>query len=427
MKVLVVGSAVSGRAALRLLEREGHEVLLFDHDPEAAPDLRADHLVHAGGWKPAFLAGVELVVPSPGVPEHSAPIVDAVRAGITVWSELELAARRISAPLVAVTGTNGKTTVTRVAADMLAAGGRRVVAVGNIGEPLCDAVGAEWDVLVVEASSFQLRFIDTFHPATAVLLNVAPDHLDWHGSFEAYLAAKARIFENQTPGDLLIFDADDPGAQRAVRGASSRRYPVSGTRRPSDGSGPQGNVLWVGDVAVELGAMRVTDPSYLVDLAAAGVAALEMGGDAGAVAEVARNFLPGRHRRELIGEWGGVAWVNDSKATNPHAALASIRAYPSVVLIAGGRNKGLDVAPIVAEPSVRYVIGLGEEGPVLVEAAREGALAADMAEAVALADRIARRGDTVLLAPGCASFDMYRSYGERGDDFIAIVRGHKEE
>jgi UDP-N-acetylmuramoylalanine--D-glutamate ligase len=147
-----------------------------------------------------------------------------------------------------------------------------------------------------------------------------------------------------------------------------------------------------------------------------------MGADTEAVNRTIEAFRPGRHRRDPVGEWSGVAWVNDSKATNPHAALASIRAYPSVVLIAGGRNKDLEVLPIVAEPSVRYVIGLGEEGRSLVDAARDGVLVADMVEAVAAADSVARSGDTVLLAPGCTSFDMYGSYCERGDHFEAVVR-----
>jgi UDP-N-acetylmuramoylalanine--D-glutamate ligase len=422
MRVLVVGLAVSGRAALRLLEGRGHEVVVYDRDPDVAADLADEREVHRGEWDPALLGGVELVVPSPGVPEHGPPIAAALRLGIPVWSELELAAQHLDVPLVAVTATNGKTTITRVAADMLAASGKHVAAVGNIGEPLCDVVGGDWDVLVVEASSFQLRFIETFHAQTAVLLNVAPDHLDWHGDFDAYLGAKARIHENQTPGDAIVFDADDDGATRAVSGAPSRRIPVSGTHRPLGGSGLESGKLWMGDAAVDIDALTVSDPAYLVDLAAAGMAALEMGADPAALVRIARAFRPGKHRREPVGEWSGVTWVNDSKATNPHAAVASIRAYRSVVLVAGGRNKDLDVAAIAREPSVRYVIGLGEEGPAVVAAAAEGELVGDMAQAVAVADRVARAGDTVLLAPGCASFDMYGSYGERGDHFADLVR-----
>lgn len=425
MRVLLIGAAVSGRAALRLLEGEGHEVVLYDADPAAVEGLGEGRRAHGGAWDPALLAGVDLVVTSPGVPEHSAPLQAALGAGITVWGELELAARHLTAPLLAVTATNGKTTITQMAVAMLQASGLRAAAVGNIGVPLTDAVGGEWDALVVEASSFQLRFTEAFHPRAAVLLNVAPDHLDWHGDFTAYLEAKARIHRNQGPGDLLVFDADDPGAQRAVAGARSRLLPVSGHHRPAGGSGPEAGRLWLGEVSLDLGE-RASDPIFVVDAAAAGSAALEVGATPEGVEAALRSFRSPHHRREEVGRWGGVAWVDDSKATNPHAAVAAIRAYGSVVLIAGGRNKGLDVASITAEPGLRHVIGIGEAGPEMVAAARAGTMVGSLEEAVALADRLARPGDTVLLAPGCASFDMFRSYAHRGEEFAAAVRRLKE-
>jgi len=378
-----------------------------------------------GEWDRALLEGIDLVVPSPGIPEHAAPIRDALAAGIDVISELELAASRLTVPYAAVTATNGKTTVTQLAADMLTASGLKAGAVGNIGEPLCDAVGEPWDALVIEASSFQLRFIDVFHPGAAVLLNVAPDHLDWHGSFEAYRDAKAQIHRNQSPEDLLVYDEDDEGAAAAIRGAAARLVPVSGRRR-ADGGGPESGKLWMGDVGVDAAALATDDPAFFADLAAAGVIALEMGASRDGVAEGALGFSPGRHRREVVGSWDGVTWIDDSKATNPHAAMAAVRAYPSVVLIAGGRNKDLEVAPVALEPAVRHVVTLGEEGPAILSAARRGTPAADMADAVAIADRVAEPGDTVLLAPGCASFDMYESYGERGDHFAALVLARKE-
>jgi UDP-N-acetylmuramoylalanine--D-glutamate ligase len=287
-------------------------------------------------------------------------------------------------------------------------------------------VGSDWDALVVEASSFQLRFIETFHPRAAVLLNVAPDHLDWHGSFEAYMAAKSRIFENQSPGDLLVFDADDAGARKAVLGARSHLMEVSGSRRPVGGAGPEGGRLWLGELAVDLEELAVSDPAFLVDAAAAGMAALEVGGTPEGVAGALRRFRPGRHRREVVGTWNGVTWIDDSKATNPHAAIAAIRAYPSVILVAGGRNKGLAVDAVAREPNLRHVIGIGEAGPGMVAASAAGTAVEDMEAAVALADRLARPGDTVLLAPGCASFDMFHSYAHRGDVFAESVRHRKE-
>ena len=426
MKVLVVGAAVSGRAALRLLEADGHEAVVYDADPAALEGLGEGRRAHGGAWDPVLLAGIDLVVVSPGVPEHAPPLRAALDAGVTVWGELELAARHLAVPLLAVTATNGKTTITQMAVAMLQASGLRAAAVGNIGVPLTEAVGGDWDALVVEASSFQLRFIDSFHPRAAVLLNVAPDHLDWHGGFEAYLAAKAGIHRNQGPGDLLVYDADDPGAQRAVAGARARLLAVSGQRRPAGGSGPEGGRLWLGEVPVDLGEGAAADPIFVVDAAAAGSAALEVGATPEGVTAALGAFRPPRHRREVVGRWDGVTWVDDSKATNPHAAVAAIRAYGPVVLIAGGRNKGLDVAAICAEPGLRHVIGLGEAGPEMVGAAAAGTLVGSMEEAVALADRLARPGDTVLLAPGCASFDMFRSYADRGEVFAAAVRRRKE-
>lgn len=426
MRVLVVGAAVSGRAALRLLEREGHDVVVYDAEPAAVADLAAERRVFGGEWDGSLLSGVELVVTSPGVPPHAPPLADSCRAGIPVWGEFELASRHVSAPLLAVTATNGKTTITQMAHAMLSASGRRSAAVGNIGVPLSDAVGGDWDVLVVEASSFQLRFTESFHPVVAVLLNVAPDHLDWHGTFPAYLAAKARIHRNQGPRDLLILDDQDPGAREATAGARSRPWPVSGHRRPPGGSGPADGRLWLGEVAVSLEGVPSVDPIFLVDAAAAGTAALALGATPEGIAEALAGFRPPDHRRQVVGIWSGVTWVDDSKATNPHAVIAAVRSYPSVVLIAGGRNKGLDVAAIAAEPNLRHVIGIGEAGPEIAGAARAGTVVDGLEEAVALADRLAVAGDTVLLAPGCASFDMFRSYAHRGEVFAAAVHRRQE-
>lgn len=426
MKALVIGAAVSGRAATTLLRAGGETVILYDASPDAVTGVEADEVV-GGAWDPRLLDAVDLVVPSPGVPEHAAPIADALAAGKTVWSEIELAYRYLSGvPLAAVTGTNGKTTVTEIAATMLRASGRHAAPVGNIGDPLSAAVGGEWDALVVETSSFQLRFVDSFRADAAVLLNIAPDHLDWHLTMERYVAAKRRVLERQTAADIVVYDGDDPGAESAVTGAAARVVPVSGRRIPTGGWGVQGTDLVVEKVVVPLAAMRRSDPAFVVDVAAAAVVALHLGATETAVADVAVSATTGRHRREVVGSWDGVVWVDDSKATNPHAALAAIRSYPAVVLIAGGRAKGLDVAPLGHEGNVRQVIALGEAAPALVAARPDTRVAGTMVEAVAMADDAARSGDTVLLAPGCASFDMFDSYADRGDQFAAAVRHRKE-
>ena len=423
--MLVLGAAVSGAAAARLAKRKGHAVTVFDQRPGAGNSLLAEGIgVVSGRWDPDLLAGIELVVASPGVPLRAAPITDAREAGVPVWSEIEFAWRHLDVPVMAVTGTNGKTTVTEAATAMLASSGLAVAAVGNIGTALSSVVDEPYDLLVTEVSSFQLELTEKFHPQTAVLTNLAPDHLDWHPSFAAYAAAKARIFANQDRGDLLVFDSDDAGAREIVAGAPSRKHPVSGWRRPEGGSGPEGEWLHLPGTEVELSSLPSTDPIILVDLAAAGVAALDRGARPEAVVEICRRFRPGANRRQLVGEVDRIAFVNDSKATNPHAALASIRSFPSVVLIAGGLAKGLDVSPLATAENVRMLVAIGEAAPTLLAAAPEGraTVAASMVEAVEMAFGAARSGDTVLLAPGCASFDMFESYADRGAAFAAAVK-----
>jgi UDP-N-acetylmuramoylalanine--D-glutamate ligase len=421
----VLGAAVSGRAAARLANRLGHEVRVYDANPAAAASMTTEvEDVHSGLWVRELLDGIDLVVPSPGIPDHAPPIVDALDSGAIVWSELELATRNLDAPYVAVTGTNGKTTTVTAAADMLRESGLRSCAAGNIGQAVSDVVGEEWDVVVIEASSFQLRLTDAFHPRGAAILNVAPDHLDWHGSFAAYRDAKARIHRRQESEDLLVYDADDPGATEAAAGAGSRVVPMSGIERPPDGWGRDGKDLVVGSI-------RVTAPDvpagFALDLTAAAALAGHMGASQEAVAAVVKRFQPGEHRRALVGAWDEVAWVNDSKATNPHAVVASSSGLEQVVLIAGGRNKGLDLSPITSIAAVRHIVALGEAAEELQALAPDRTVVvSSMAAAIEQADALAVPGDTVLLAPGCASFDMFDSYEQRGEEFTRIVRAMKE-
>lgn len=421
MRALVVGLAVSGTAAAELLRSQGYDVVGYDATRSAIPPVSGIE-VHVGAWRPELLDDVDLVVPSPGVPESAAPIVAALSAGIPVWSELELGARRLRGTrVVAITGTNGKTTTTEMATAMLVASGVDAVAVGNIGDPISGSGAEGHEVVVVEASSFQLRFIESFAPDAAVLLNFAPDHLDWHATVEDYAAAKARVFEHMGETAPLVFDADDAGASDLVGRSRSHRVPVSGHRR-IDRSGPEGAAMWLAGVSVPMADLFDRDPAFLVDLAAAAEVASAVGATDAGIESAARSYRPGRHRREVVAVHDGVTWVNDSKATNPHAALAAIAAHPSVVLIAGGRAKGLEIGPLATAPSVRRVVAIGESAGIL-EAARPDVLTADsMEDAVELAAGLARPGDVVLLAPGCASFDMFDSYGHRGDVFVAAVR-----
>lgn len=424
IRTLILGGAVSGRAAAALAMRLGHDVLVYDRDDSAVDRLDLDVKFFGGPWDSRLLRDRDLVVTSPGIPQHAPPIIDSLNAGLDFISEMEFGYRHLGSPCVAVTGTNGKTTVTAAAAAMLEASGFDAIAAGNIGLALSDVAGAGHQVAVVEASSFQLQFVDRFHPEAAAILNIAPDHLDWHGSLDAYAAAKRRVGESQGPDDIIVYDADDAAASAAVDGLPARAIPVSGRRRPEGGNGPDGNVVHIGEVAVSRPAL---DNAFTMDLTAAATLAQHMGASAEAIEKVITGFTTETHRRTVIGEWDGVAWINDSKATNPHAALAAAAAYESVILIAGGRNKGLDLAPLAKAPSVRAVIALGEASEELAAASPSGRFhqADSLADAVARADALAAAGDTVLLAPGCASFDMFDDYRERGRVFTALVTERK--
>ncbi|NNF11222.1 MAG: UDP-N-acetylmuramoyl-L-alanine--D-glutamate ligase [Acidimicrobiia bacterium] len=425
MRTLVIGAGVSGLAAAGLAGDLGDEVLIFDRRPDAVAPVAIAYPTASGEWTADLLDRVDRVVVSPGVPEHAPEVRDALVAGIPIISEIELASTVAAAPIVAVTGTNGKTTVTRVLADMISAGGRRAVATGNIGTAFSTVAREEWDVFVTEVSSFQLRFIDRFHPRIAVLLNIAEDHLDWHGTLDAYIAAKANIFRNQDAGDVLIYGQDSDLAVSAIAEAAAELVPVSGFRVPAGGAGPDGSgAIITRHGPIPLGEWR--DPAFVLDLAAAASAALELGTDLEAVAGVVSAFTPGPHRRTVVGTWDGITWVDDSKATNPHAARAAVDAFASVVLIAGGRNKSLDLSTFLNRPSVRHVIAIGEAAGEIVSARQPAPVdqAATMEEAVAMAGRVAVPGDTVLLAPGCASFDMFDSYAARGDSFAAVALAH---
>lgn len=424
-RVLVLGAGVSGMAAARLASSKGMAVTVY---AETAPEGTVmDHGLATGEWDPVLLDGVDLVVTSPGFPERSTPIVETLERGLPVVSEIEFAFRSVQSPVVAVTGTNGKTTVTEATSAMLDASGVNAPATGNIGAPLSDFAGSTYDALVVEVSSFQLRFTEEFHPVAAAITNVAVDHLDWHGSPQAYRAAKARIYASQTPDDFLVYDTDDQGASSLAGDAPSELFPVSATHIPEGGGGVDGGTLHVGSIALDVADLASDDPTHLVNLACAAALALRVGATPDGVASGAIAYRPGAHRRTVVATDGGVTWVNDSKATNPHAAVASIRSHGPVILIAGGLAKGIDLTPLNQEQNVRLILGIGEAGPGLVEAAGErGRLAGTLEIAVEMAARVAEPGDTVLLAPGCASFDQFASYGARGDRFTELVEARVE-
>jgi UDP-N-acetylmuramoylalanine--D-glutamate ligase len=440
-RALVIGLAETGVAVARALRADSWDVTVVEDGP--SPSSRYAERVEAIRALGAELvetpddarirelvAGVELVVPSPLVrPSHPA-ITIALAQGIAVRSEIDLAAERSRVPIVAVTGTNGKTTVTTMVAAMLDASGVATIAAGNIGRPLIDAVSDDAEVIVAEVSSFQLAFAQqAFRPRVAVLLAITPDHLDWHGSFDDYADAKARIVARQTGDDLLVFDADDERAATIAALSPARRVGVSARPGAVDCFRVVDDVLVFPDgrplapVAVMSRALAHDRTNAL----AAAAAALELGASVDGIVAALRAYATMPHRVALVGEANGVRWYDDSKATNPDATRRAVSSFDSVVLLAGGRNKGLDLSVLAGAAShLRGVVAFGEAGPEIAAAfARSRTqieLVSNMHDAVDAARRLARPGDVVLLSPACASFDAYTGYAARGDDFAREVR-----
>ena len=446
----MVGLGVTGDAVLRWAHARGDAVVVVDDRPDAVTPARravADALgvpvvttpgvADLGGTDAdVLLRDIDLVIPSPGVPEGHPLLQAALRAGVPRRSEVDLAAEMLTAagrPLVAVTGTNGKTTVTELTVAMCRASGLDAVAAGNIGDPLLDEAAADTDRLVVaEVSSFQLALTTAaFRPRTAALLNLADDHLDWHRTFDAYARAKARVFRAQGPDDLLVSNADDPVVAALAAEAPGRT--VAFTVAPGAAAGYRvqvgatGPVLVTpdGEVLVAVDDLGSPAPHDLANALAAAALALDVGATRDGVRAALQTYAKGAHRMQAVADVDGVRFVDDSKATNVHAALAAIRSFSRVVLIAGGRNKGLDLTALrTAADHLVGVVAIGDAGAE-VEAAFRGVVpvtvAPSMGEAVAAARAYARAGDVVLLSPACASFDWYGSYAERGDDFAREV------
>jgi UDP-N-acetylmuramoylalanine--D-glutamate ligase len=440
VRTLVVGLAETGVAVTRRLRAEDADVVIVEDAPAATDRYRARvdavralaaELVEAPDADAAAALGasVDLVVPSPLVREDHPSIAAARRAGVPVRAEIDLAAERAAMPIVAVTGTNGKTTVTSLTTAMLEASGRRALAAGNIGRPLIDAVGDDVDAIVAEVSSFQLAFTEVFRPSVAVMMAITPDHLDWHGSFDAYVDAKARITARQTADDTFVYDADDDAATGIAARTAARAVPVSIRADARSGFRVEHDALIASDGA-EIATLRDMRRALLHDRTnalASAAAALAVGGTLDGARDALATYETMRHRVELIGEARGVQWYDDSKATNPDATLRALASFDSVVLLAGGRNKGLDLSVLTRARNLRAVVAFGEAGAEVAEAfTRDGAIpmvrVERMSDAVRVAGERAQAGDVVLLSPACASFDAYDNYGVRGDDFAAEVR-----
>ena len=382
-----------------------------------------------------LIAASDVIVPAPGVPEDHRVMGAARARGRRLASEIELAYQWEQdrpggpRPMLAVTGTDGKTTTTLWAVEMLAAAGCPSVAAGNTEIPLVTALDMDVDAFVVECTSFRLALTERFRGEAAAWLNLAPDHLNWHRSMDTYAAAKNSIFANQRPDDVAIGFARDAEVMRRLADAPARHVTFGG---PESDYRVEGDALIgpAGELAA-VATLRRHLPHDLTNGLAAAALVLESGlAGPDAVASGLATFAGPPHRIELVGEVDGVAWYNDSKATTPHAASVAIAGFDSVVLIAGGRNKGLDLSPMAAHRNrVRAVVAIGEAADVVADAFAGTTIlrASSMPDAVGVAGAAARPGDVVLLSPGCASFDWYPGggYEERGDHFRELVRSRE--
>jgi UDP-N-acetylmuramoylalanine--D-glutamate ligase len=437
----VVGFGVTGRAVTRALQTRGGDVLVIDDHPSPASRIAAESSAVELFDAPTraqlddLVGRVDALLPSPGVPDAH-PVFDAARdAGVPVLSEFDLAREWDDRPLVAVTGTDGKTTVTTMVTDMLVGSGRRARTVGNTDVPLVEAIDdPDVDVFVVEASSFRLGHTRRFEPAVATWLNFAPDHLDGHRSLADYEQAKSRIWSDLGPDlGVAVANADDPTVMAHVR--DGVRTMTFGIDRPAQFY-VDGGVLRAADGAALVAADELprSMPHDVANSLAASATALEGGASLDGVRHTLRTFRGLPHRVSLVGSWAGVSWFDDSKATTPQATLAAVRGLGRggrVVLVAGGQNKGLDLS-VLSSVADRLggVVAIGAAAKEISSAfdgRAEVAEAASMDEAVRIAAGFAQPGDDVVLSPACASFDWYADYAERGDDFAAAVRRWHEE
>jgi UDP-N-acetylmuramoylalanine--D-glutamate ligase len=428
-RVIVVGLGKSGIAAAELCLRKGARVLGTDSAPlEKLPSGLAELGIELalGGHDRVDFASADLVVVSPGVPGFAA-LERAEAAGVEVIGELDLACRFLSAPIVAIGGTNGKSTTTTLVGAVLAAAGRAAFVGGNLGTPAAEAQDRDWDAVVLEVSSFQLERAPRFRPHVSVLLNVTEDHLDRYPSFSAYADAKGNAFVNQGPDDVAIVpfgDMDCEEQARRGRGALLS-FGSAGDYYVEDGDVVEAR----SGERFELARAELYGAHNHANAAAAIAAVRALDVDAAAVRSGLAGFRPLPHRMALCAELSGVRFYDDSKGTNVGAAVTALLglAEPKGVLIAGGRDKHGSYAPLVEALRARgrAAVLLGEAAPRIFEAIG-GAVpvehAADMDDAVRRAFRLARPGDAVLLSPACSSFDMFKSYAERGDRFCAAVK-----
>jgi UDP-N-acetylmuramoylalanine--D-glutamate ligase len=438
-RALVVGVGKSGVAAARLLATHGAFVAIADDKDEASLADRLHGLAGVpqerflGGLREEAFRGRDLIVVSPGVPLSTPALAAARGRGVETIGEVELAARFVDEPLLGVTGTNGKSTTTALTAHLLQAAGKKVFAGGNLGDPLSNRVlqGGKLDATVCELSSYQLEGIAELRCAAATVLNVTPDHLDRYSSLDAYAAAKERIFQNQKPGDSAVLNLADArvAKMRTVPGVERRGFDPRGRNAQAAGSVRAKGILAVDGAEYDLRAKSLRGAHNAENALAALLLARHLGAPPWALQQGLDSYPGLPHRLEPIRTVDGVEWVNDSKATNVDSVEKSLSAFDQrVILIMGGRGKGAPYAPLrpLLQGRVSALLTIGEEAARIAEELGDLApvtACGDLRTAVAQARKLARSGDTVLLSPACASYDQFRNFEDRGDQFKTLVRG----
>ena len=436
-KVLVLGLARTGRECARFLAQRGASVRVTDVRSEEELKQEMETLAalpiryFLGGEDPDWLEGVDIIVPSPGVPAENVLLKEGSRRGIKILSEIEFACRFLPAPLVAITGTNGKSTTTTLVGEMLKASGGKVFVGGNIGTPLIGFVGGDWEWGVVEVSSFQLEWIEEFRPRISVLLNLTEDHLDRYPNFRAYCQAKQRIFEAQAANDIAILSRDDRLVWE-MRKRIRARVVSFGFSEVDDGVFVAAReMIWRDGSREEkfpLSRVKIQGVHNVENMMAAIAAAKSAGVSASAIQKVLEDFPGLEHRLEFVREKDGVRYYNDSKGTNVGAVVKSLASFSDpVILLAGGVDKGGDYGILRQEirQKVRRLVLFGEAQEIIARALgdlTETVIVENLEAAVGDAFAHARAGEVVLLSPACSSFDMFRNYAERGQVFKSLVQ-----
>ncbi|MCI0421901.1 MAG: UDP-N-acetylmuramoyl-L-alanine--D-glutamate ligase [Acidobacteria bacterium] len=444
-EIVIVGMARSGLAAAEFLWKRGARVTVSDNRPAAVLESEARILAdrqiryETGGHSWELFGAADLIVVSPGVPLSLPILRQATLAGREIISEIELASRFLKGKVIAITGTNGKTTTTALTGEILRTAGFHVQVGGNIGTPLISLVDSStpetWSV--VELSSFQLEAVPTFRPDIAVILNLTPDHLDRYASFEAYAQAKLKIFQNQIASDFAVVNQEDASLQKAAENLHSQVFWFSGSRKVGRGTHAGGGDLIFeskrgSEVVMACNEVPLKGQHNIENVAAAITSARLAGVQSLDIAKGVRNFKGVEHRLEPVAEINGVRFFNDSKATNVDATIKALEAFDSgIILILGGRDKGGDFRVLgrLIQGRVKSLVLLGEASEKIraqLEGVAPMSQAGSMEQAVELAFQQAEAGNTVLLAPACASFDMFQNYEHRGREFKAAVKRLRE-